>query len=105
MTAEQVYDKLREIYPTVSLATVYNNLNKLCRANLIRRVSVEGFADRYDRVVRHDHLVCQRCGRLSDITLEDLTPTLRGQLCENFLGYDLRVFYICPECCKESSVN
>ncbi len=36
MTAEQVFFKLREIYPSVSLATVYNNLNKLCEAGLLR---------------------------------------------------------------------
>lgn len=31
MTAEQIFDALRQAYPTVALATVYNNLNKLWR--------------------------------------------------------------------------
>lgn len=35
MTAEQVFDQLKESSPSVSLATVYNNLNKLCSAELI----------------------------------------------------------------------
>lgn len=29
MTAEQVFDALRQTYPKVVLATVYNNLNRL----------------------------------------------------------------------------
>ena len=42
MTAEQMFSALREVYPTVSLATIYNNLNRLCEAGLLRRISVEG---------------------------------------------------------------
>ena len=59
MTAEQVFDQLKESSPSVSLATVYNNLNKLCSAELIRRISLEGQPDRYDRTARHDHLICK----------------------------------------------
>lgn len=102
MTAEQIYDLLKQRYPTVSRATVYNNLNKLCDLELIRRISVEGAVDRYDRIAKHDHLVCQKCGRLADITLEDLTAPLRDQIGEDFLYYDLKIFYICPACRKEN---
>lgn len=100
MTAEQVFESLKKSFPAVSRATVYNNLNKLCEANLIRRVSVEGSADRYDRVKRHDHLICQKCGKLSDVTLEDLTSPLQKQLGTDFLYYDLKVYYLCDECRK-----
>ena len=67
MTAEQVFSELQKSSPTVSRATVYNNLNKLCDVKLIRRVSLEDSPDRYDRIAKHDHLVCQKCGKLSDI--------------------------------------
>ena len=100
MTAEQVFESLKKSFPAVARATVYNNLNKLCEANLIRRVSVEGSGDRYDRVKRHDHLVCQKCGKLSDVTLEDLTSPLQKQLGTDFLYYDLKVYYLCDECRK-----
>ena len=69
MTAEQIFDALRQTYPTVVLATVYNNLNRLWEAEQIRKVSVEGMPDRYDRIQRHDHLVCKQCGRLLDVDL------------------------------------
>ena len=73
LTAEQIFMQLRETYPTVVLATVYNNLNRLWEENRIRKVSLEGMADRYDRIRRHDHLVCKKCGRLLDVDLGDLT--------------------------------
>ena len=105
MTAEQIYVELQKIYPAVSRATIYNNLNKLCDLGLIRRVSLEDSPDRYDRIKKHDHIVCQKCGRISDISFEDLTQTLEKQFGENFLYYDLKVFYLCPDCRKLQSNN
>ena len=102
LTAEQVYQALKAEYPQVVLATVYNNLNKLCDAGLIRRVSVEGSPDRYDRIVKHDHIVCRRCGKLIDVQFEDLTESLQEQLGEDFFFYDLKVFSLCPDCKKRT---
>lgn len=98
LTAEQIFHRLREIHPNVVLATVYNNLNRLLDEELIRRVSVEGMPDRYDCIEKHDHLVCRHCGRLADVSLKDITASLREQLGDNFFYYDLKVYYLCPEC-------
>ena len=98
LTVEQIYAELKKEYPKVVLATVYNNVNKLWKARLIRKVSIKNMSDRYDRIVKHDHLICQRCSKLTDISFEDLTASLREQMGEEFLSYDLKVFYICPEC-------
>ncbi len=98
LTVEQIYMELKKVYPKVVMSTVYNNVNKLWKARKIHKISVENMPDRYDRIVKHDHLVCQRCGKLADISLEDLTASLREQMDGDFLFYDLKIFYICPEC-------
>lgn len=105
LTVEQIFQKLREIHPNVVRATVYNNLNKLMEEGLIQKVSVEGMPDRYDRMKKHDHLVCRRCGKLSDISFEDLTASLREQMKDEFLYYDLKVYYICPDCRKKQELK
>jgi len=105
MTAEQIFLELKKEEPKVVLATVYNNVNGLCREGRIRRISVEGQPDRYDKIQRHDHLVCRECGRLSDISFQDLTENLEEQLGESILSYDLRVFYICPRCREKNMVK
>jgi len=102
LTAEQIFFELKKAQPKVVLATVYNNLKALCGQKLVRRLCVEGSPDRYDRVQRHDHLVCQKCGRLSDMTFDDLTKGLERQLGENIVSYDLQVFYVCPECRRKN---
>ncbi len=84
LTADQVLEQLRVLCPTVS--------------RLIRKLSTEGSPDRFDRIEKHDHLVCQRCGKLADAQFADLTQSLHDQVGDAFLAYDLKVFYICPEC-------
>lgn len=103
MTAEEIFDALRQTYPAVVLATVYNNLNRLCQEDLIRKVSVEGMPDRYDRTLRHDHLVCKQCGRLLDIDLGDLTAQLEQKAGISILSYDLKLMYLCEDCRKKLS--
>ena len=98
LTAEQIYLRLREKNAKAVLATVYNNLSTLYEQNLIRKVCVEGYPDRYDKTVRHDHLVCKKCGKLSDITLEDLAEKLQKQIGVPMISYDLKINHICTEC-------
>lgn len=102
MTAEQIFEELRKTYPKVVLATVYNNLNRLWEEDKIRKISVEGMPDRYDRTRRHDHLVCKKCGRLLDVDLGDLTAQLTGKAGVPILSYDLKLLYVCEECRKQS---
>lgn len=100
MTTEEIYGRLRQTYPTVVLATVYNNLNRLWQEGLLRKVSVEGMPDRYDRIQRHDHLVCKQCGSLLDIDLGDLTEQLEQRAGISIVSYDLKLNYVCDACRK-----
>lgn len=103
LTAEQIYRLLKERNQMVAQATVYNNLSYLYKQGMIRKILVEGYPDRYDSVHRHDHLVCRKCGKVSDILLEDLTENLQSQLGISILSYDLKINYICDECLKKEN--
>lgn len=102
MTAEQIFEALRRTNPKVVRATVYNNLNRLWAEGRVRKVSVEGMPDRYDRAERHDHLVCRGCGRLLDVDLGDLTEQMEQRVGRSILSYDLKLLYLC-ETCRERS--
>ncbi len=101
LTAEQVYMRLKEKNKKAVLATAYNNLSYLYHQGFIRKVSVSGYPDRYDKMKQHDHLVCIRCGKLSDLLLEDLTERLQKQIGVPMLSYDLEINYICDECLEK----
>ena len=98
LTAEKIFFKMKKKYPKIVLASVYNNLNLLTQQGLIRKVCLDGQPDRYDKIKKHDHLVCRTCGKIADFEFEDLTENLIGQLHSSIFDYDLKVFYECPEC-------
>lgn len=67
-TAEEIFHAVNRADPRTSRATVYNNLHALTRAGLVREVTVDGRAARFDaNVDRHHHFICDRCGFVEDI--------------------------------------
>jgi Fur family peroxide stress response transcriptional regulator len=67
-TAEQVYQKIGEQFPGISLATVYNTLKMLKELGVIRELSYGDMSSRYDgNDSEHAHLVCEGCNHVIDI--------------------------------------
>ena len=100
LTAEQIYIRIRESGGSISLATVYNNLKSLVEEGALRKISMDGSPDRFDQPAEHQHLVCARCGKISDLPFRDLTEELEKQIGGAILSYDLRVSYLCDSCRK-----
>ncbi len=103
-TADDLYCSLRSAGHKISLATVYNNLNALVEEGSIRRFSFDEKSEHYDKPLRHDHLVCRCCGRVSDVTLQDFTTQLEESLGVTLEYYDLKLFYLCEKC-RENKEN
>ena len=103
LTAEQIFIQAKEKAPKIVLATVYNNLKRLVDKKLIRRVTLDGSPDRYDKPTRHDHLICDKCGKLSDIHLDDLSNRLERDIGMPIVSYDLNIHYLCEKCRGNSS--
>ena len=70
LSANDVFDQARRILPGISFATVYNSLRYLKNEGLIGEVRFGPGCTRYDRkLTRHDHAVCNACGKLVDLEL------------------------------------
>ena len=69
IAADTVADVVRAEIGAISLQSVYDALNVLVNANLIRRIQPAGSPARYeDRVGdNHHHLICRICGRVVDV--------------------------------------
>ena len=69
-TADRVFRHVRRELPTISLGTVYRNLQRLVADGRISAAPLGARVARYDpRPTPHDHFVCQDCGRIEDITV------------------------------------
>jgi Fe2+ or Zn2+ uptake regulation protein len=73
LSAQEVYDRVRQHLPGIAYGTVYNALSYLMEAGLIQVVNMGNGPALYDRNLdRHDHLVCRHCGKVLDYVFGDL---------------------------------
>jgi len=67
-TVDDVYRRVRKRVPSISLDTVYRTLATFEKHDVVRRLQVLEDPVRYDgRGTRHHHLVCTRCGCITDL--------------------------------------
>ena len=73
--AHEIYRRVHKRLPRISLATVYRNLHSLVAEGKIRTLLVDEQGARFDpETSRHDHFVCERCGRVVDLFLRRRDP-------------------------------
>jgi len=67
-TAEQIYQDLKHTMPSLSLATVYRNLNLLQELNMVSKLDTGAPVDRFDANIKsHAHFICDVCHEVFDI--------------------------------------
>lgn len=108
LTAEELRQALRRNGHVVSVATLYQNLNRLAQAGLLAGFPDAGGKVRFDaNAGPHTHLVCTACGRILDIAPDDRRlATLRVELpraTRSYQGWTLNAVRfelrgLCPAC-------
>ncbi len=104
--AEEVYLAVRKEVPSITLATVYRNLDKLYRKGLANRLEVDR-EFRFDgQTEGHQHCVCRECGKVLD-SFDDRIPknALKNFRKKGFRADTMEVTYkgVCVECGKKNA--
>lgn len=102
LSAQEVYDRVRQQLPGIAYGTVYNALSYLMEAGLIQVVNVGNGPALYDRnLERHDHLVCRHCGKVLDYVFGALEQS-KDQVSEatGFRIERVQTLFVglCPDC-------
>ena len=106
-TADEVYQSMKDEYPSISRATVYRNLNKMSDNGQALKVRVSSGADPFDDTLRpHYHVVCAKCGRVDDVEVDlpsSVTESLDKATAPGFTitGYELLFCGLCSACAQE----
>ncbi len=95
--ANWIYHKVREIIPNISLGTVYRNLKELSERGIIVEIIAKDNVKNYDgNVKKHNHFVCEQCGKISDI--HDYVEE-EFSIPSHIINNVSIVFYgVCPHC-------
>lgn len=101
-SALQIFETIKDKFPTMSQATVYNTLSLLKELNQVLEVDLHGDSH-YDgnRPEDHPHVVCLQCKKIVDGSL-DIDGKAIEQI-ENSSGFKIIrsqiAFYgLCPDC-------
>nr|WP_124707440.1 Fur family transcriptional regulator [Gordonia insulae] len=100
---ETVMAAVRAALPDVSRQAVYDVLNALSGAGLVRRIQPSGHVARYESRVgdNHHHVVCRSCGVIADVDCAvGEAPCLTPSDHQGFVLDEAEVIYwgLCAEC-------
>jgi len=101
-SAQQVYNEVKKMHPTVSLATVYKTLEVLRDLDLVQEINFPKGQARFDSYMNpHINLICSKCGTitdLDDITAEKITRKVAAATKFKPTGQRMDVYGICQKC-------
>jgi Fe2+ or Zn2+ uptake regulation protein len=112
-TAQELYERLLPLLPTMSFATVYNTLDALSSAGLCSAMAISRGSARFDpNMTPHHHAVCDGCGMVRDLERPDGEPAADDQraVAKALPGFRLRAVEhvlrgLCPDCAKRERAH
>ena len=99
-TATELFIRVKDRVPNISLATVYNCLEALTQNGLVKQVNLDRSPSRYcPNLNDHGHFHCERCGGIADVDFADAAGAAlalpRGAVVSRI---DVAIRGLCPQC-------
>ncbi|WP_128837115.1 Fur family transcriptional regulator [Streptococcus sp. DD11] len=108
-SAEMIYQALLPQYPSMSLATVYNNLKVLMEEGFVSEIKVPNDMTTYFDFMGHQHLnvICEKCGRIADMDIDipDVKLEAESQTGYHITKSQMTVYGLCPQCQKKQVLS
>ncbi len=71
ISIEKLYGVMLKKFNSISLATIYKNINLMLEASFIQEVKIPNEKSVYELTKEtHSHIVCDSCGEIVDIALD-----------------------------------
>lgn len=112
LTAEEIFDLVREDYPDIGLATVYRTITLLSNMGIIEKLNLDDGLIRYEigksspTGHRHHHLICLKCGRVFSFEKDFMEP-LENEITKltgfKVVNHEVKLFGYCKDCQENPS--
>ncbi len=98
---DTLYGLMLQKFHSISLATIYKNINKMLENSFIQEVKIPKNKSVYELTkTTHSHLVCQKCGNVEDIILnmDSILDQITSKSNFEISKTDLVLSGICKNC-------
>jgi len=101
ISIESLYENIKNKFSSISLATIYKNINAMTKNSLLFEVKLPNEKSVYEIVKEeHSHLLCNSCGTIQDVSIN--LDTIEDDISKNYQfkisQTDLVVSGVCAKC-------
>ena len=102
-SVDTIFKKVKALFPTTSLATVYKTVSLLKELNEVLELGFPDGSNRYDgyNPVPHPHAICVKCKKIMDpelMNIDELSKEMSRKTGYKILHHRLDFFGLCPDC-------
>lgn len=111
LSTEEIYDKVKENYPEIGLATVYRTVQLFEEMGIVDRLNFDDGCSRFelsseDTVHHHHHLICESCNRVFEVEndlLDEIEKEIERKYKFKIHDHNVMFYGICKDCEKKNN--
>ena len=109
VTADEIYKKLVKQFPSVSIATVYNNLKLFVNIGFVKELQFGEGLSKFEWLEKdHYHIICSDCGKIEDFyypELKEVESFAKDLTKFNIKKHHLLFYGLCKSCSEQQENN
>ena len=101
VTLEGIEQLTKLKFPTLSLSTIYRNINEMLKKKILSEVKIANKKEYYEITKEdHTHLICSKCEKIEDfiINTDEIIKKAQSSTGSKISGATISFETICKEC-------
>lgn len=106
LSTEQIYDKVKEKFPEIGLATVYRTVQLFEEMGIVDRLNFDDGCSRFElasdnTVHHHHHLICEVCSKVYEVEndlLEEIEKEIERKYQFKIHDHNVMFYGTCKDC-------
>jgi len=98
ISIDDLYNHIKEKFPSISLATVYKNIHTLKDANILTEIHPQNEKSHFElKKEPHGHFICKKCGNIYDFEIKTTCNPHLSEI-EEIEESEVYLYGVCKNC-------
>lgn len=98
---DDLYSILKKKFPSISLATIYKNINAMIEISFLSEVKIPKQKSVYELTkIEHSHVVCSNCNTIMDVEIDTINILKQASELSNYTLLSSSIVFngLCSNC-------